>query len=65
MSNNKFTIQKPLVSVSQTLQNNYRKFVITKRIAKHGRQAVIIVPALLQGRLCPGTLAEITIEVLD
>jgi hypothetical protein len=41
------------------------KYTITKKIAKHGRQAVIIVPALLQDRLCPGTLAEITIEVLE
>jgi hypothetical protein len=44
---------------------NPQKYTITKRIAKHGRQAVIIVPSLLQGRLKPGTLAEITIEVLE
>jgi len=43
------------------LQN---KFTITKKIDKHGSQAVIIVPALLQDKLCPGTLAEITIEIL-
>jgi hypothetical protein len=41
-----------------------QKFTITKKIAKHGSQAVIIVPALLQDKLAPGTLAEITIEVL-
>ena len=41
------------------------KFTITKRMAKHGSQAVIIVPALLQEKLCPGTLAEITIEVIE
>ena len=41
MNPQKFTIQKPSVSVSQTLLNN-RKFVITKKIAKHGKQAVII-----------------------
>ena len=44
---------------------NPQKFTITKKIAKHGRQAVIIVPALLQERLKPGMLAEITIEILE
>jgi len=41
------------------------KFTITKRIAKHGNQAVIIIPTLLQDKLKPGILAEITIEVID
>jgi hypothetical protein len=41
------------------------KFTITKKIAKHGNQAVIIVPTLLQNQLKPGTLAEITIEILE
>jgi hypothetical protein len=42
-----------------------QKFTITKKIAKHGSQAVIIVPTLLQDKLSPGTLAEITIEILE
>lgn len=42
-----------------------KQFTITKRIAKHGRQAVIIVPTILQNRLKAGTLAEITIEILE
>ena len=41
-----------------------KTYTITKKIAKHGKQAVIIVPALLQDKLCPGTLAQITIEIL-
>jgi len=41
------------------------KFTITKKIAKHGPQAIIIVPTLLQDRLKPGTLAEIKIEVIE
>lgn len=41
------------------------KFIITKKIAKHGRQAVIIIPTLLQDKLKYGTLAEITIEILE
>ena len=45
--------------------NNQNKFTITKRIAKHGEQSIIIVPALLKDKLLPGMIAEITIEVLD
>jgi len=40
-----------------------QKFTITKRIAKHGRQAVVIVPSLLQEILFPGVLVEITFEI--
>jgi predicted RNA binding protein YcfA (HicA-like mRNA interferase family) len=36
-----------------------KQFTITKRIAKHGKQAVLIIPTLLQEHLEPGTLAEI------
>ena len=36
---------------------------ITKKIAKHGKQAVIIVPTILQETLCPGKLVQITLEL--
>ena len=42
-----------------------KQFTITKRIAKHGKQAVIIVPTLLQEQLCPGKIVEITIKELE
>lgn len=41
-----------------------KSFTITKRIAKHGNQAVIIIPSILQKHLKPGILAEIKIEVI-
>ncbi|HLC31981.1 MAG TPA: hypothetical protein VJK51_04915 [Candidatus Nanoarchaeia archaeon] len=41
------------------------KYVITKKIAKHGRQAVIVVPKVLQEKIPPGTLAQITIDILE
>lgn len=41
-----------------------KSFIITKRIAKHGKQAVIIVPSVLQQHLKPGVLAEIKIEII-
>lgn len=40
-------------------------FVITKRIAKHGNQAVIIVPRVLERNLTPGTIVEVTFKILQ
>ena len=42
-----------------------REFSITKQIAKHGDQAVIIIPKMLQGILKPRTMVELKIKVLD
>ena len=42
-----------------------KQFVITKRIAKHGSQAIIVIPRILEKQLCPGTVAEIKISVLE
>ena len=42
-----------------------KKFTITKRIAKHGNQVIIVVPKILEGHLKPGTIAEISIEILE
>lgn len=39
-------------------------FTITKRISKHGEQAVITIPKLLEQELQPGTVAEVRITVL-
>jgi len=42
-----------------------KQFTITKKIAKHGNQAIIIIPRVLESMLKPKTLVEIKIEVLD
>lgn len=42
-----------------------QKFTITKRIAKYGSQAIIIIPKFLQEKIKPGTLAEIKIEIIE
>lgn len=47
------------------MENKNRKFTITKKIAKHGSQNVIIIPSVLAGILAPGIIAEITIEILE
>jgi len=41
-----------------------KQFFITKKIAKHGNQAIIVIPRILEERLKPGTIAQITINVL-
>lgn len=42
-----------------------KTFVITKKIAKHGNQAVITIPTVLKEQLKPGTLTQLTIEILE
>jgi predicted RNA binding protein YcfA (HicA-like mRNA interferase family) len=42
-----------------------KQFTITKRIAKHGKQAVIVVPKVIEHELKPGTIAKITIDVIE
>lgn len=41
------------------------QFTITKKIAKHGKQAIIVVPKLLEQHLKPGTIVELKIEVIN
>jgi len=42
-----------------------KTFTLVKRIAKHGRQAIIVVPSILQSELKPGTITQVTIEILE
>jgi len=44
--------------------NNYKTFTITKRIAKHGSQAIIVIPKLIEEILKPGTIVQIKIDVI-
>lgn len=60
-----FVIQKSQISVSQNSLDKRRNFVITKKIAKHGSQAIIVIPRILEDKLKPGTLTKLTIDVLE
>lgn len=40
------------------------QFTITKKIAKHGRQAIIVIPKILEDRLKPEAIVELRIEVI-
>ena len=41
-----------------------KTYTITKRIAKHGKQSVILIPKYLQDNLKPKTIVEIKINVI-
>ena len=41
-----------------------KTFTITKRICKHGSQAVITIPKLLEHELKPGMIAEVKLTIL-
>ena len=40
------------------------KFTLVKKIAKHGNQAIIVIPKILEKQLKPGIVTQVTIEVL-
>ena len=41
-----------------------KQFTITKKIAKHGSQAIIVVPKILEKELKPNTIVKLTIDVV-
>ncbi|HLD88813.1 MAG TPA: hypothetical protein VI894_01255 [Candidatus Nanoarchaeia archaeon] len=40
------------------------QYIITKKIAKHGNQAIIVIPKMLQEDLKPNTIVKITLDVI-
>jgi len=40
------------------------QFVLTKKIAKHGKQAIIVLPMLLKDELRPNTIVKLTIDII-
>ena len=41
------------------------QYTITKKIAKHGSQSIIVIPRILEKDLKPGTITQVTIDVLE
>ncbi len=41
-----------------------KQFTITKRIAKHGKQNVIVIPSFLKEELKPRTVVELKISIV-
>lgn len=46
------------------MENKLKSYVITKRIAKHGKQSVILIPKYLQEELRPKTIVEVRIDIV-
>lgn len=42
-----------------------KTYTITKQIAKHGKQAVIVIPSILAEKIKPRMLVKLTIDILD
>ena len=42
-----------------------KEFTITKKVAKHGKQAIIVIPRVLEDNLKPGTLVEIKLKIKE
>lgn len=46
------------------MQKKNKKFKLIKKIAKHGSQAIIVIPRFLEQQLKPGTIVELNLNVL-
>jgi hypothetical protein len=42
-----------------------KQFTLIKKIAKHGSQAIIVIPKLIEDSLKPGTIVQIKIDVIE
>ena len=41
-----------------------KSYTITKKIAKHGNNAVIVIPSFLKDELKPKTIVEVKIKIV-
>lgn len=41
-----------------------KQFTLTKKIAKHGSQSIIVIPRMLEDELKPRTIVKLTIDIL-
>jgi hypothetical protein len=53
------------LSIKMEELNLKTKFVITKKIAKHGSQAILVIPRVLESKLKPGTIVEVELNILE
>jgi hypothetical protein len=44
--------------------NKMKTFNLIKRIAKHGKQCVIVIPSILQEQLKAGDLVQLKIDII-
>ncbi len=48
----------------ENTQKAHKSYTLTKKISKHGNQAIIVIPSFLKEELKPKTIVEITISVV-
>lgn len=53
------------VEIIHKMAKESRSYVITKKIAKHGSQAIIVIPRVLEEFIKPGMITKLTLEVLE
>ena len=41
-----------------------KEFVITKKVAKHGKQSILVIPKILENELRPGTLVKVSLQIV-
>jgi len=41
-----------------------KQYILTKKIAKHGKQSIIVIPKILEQELKPKTIVKLTIDIL-
>jgi len=41
-----------------------KRYIITKKVAKHGSQAIVVIPRILESELKPGTIVKMTLDVV-
>jgi predicted membrane GTPase involved in stress response len=41
-----------------------KTFTITKKVAKHGSQAIVVIPRILETELKPGTVVKMTFDIV-
>lgn len=42
-----------------------KQFIIIKKVAKQGKQSMIVIPRILENRLKPGTILKLTMDILE
>lgn len=42
-----------------------KQFIIIKKVAKLGKNSIIVIPKILEQRLKPGTIIKLTMDVLE
>jgi len=47
------------------MKNATKNYILTKRIAKHGKQAIIVIPRIFKDLLKPGAIVELNINILE